>query len=89
MKIHYRPNRRYLDEAMKEEVTFDKMEELLEFLVIDGYHQFSKEDVYFSYYGYDDRIDWETYIVCTGKLGDENYMEKYHCPQCIGYMTFK
>lgn len=89
MTIRFRPKRRMLDEAMNEERAFGSMEALLDYLVEDNHNLFSKEDIFFSYYGYDGRIDWETYVVCVRRFGDEDYVEKYHCPQCIGYMTFK
>ena len=42
-----------------------------------------------KYYGYDERIDWETYVVCVGKMQNENFLEKGLHPQAIGFMTFK
>lgn len=83
--IFYRPQRGTLDEAMEEVKQFDTINEMLDYLVADYNHAFSKSDIYISYYCYDERIDWDTYIVCIGRYGDEDYMKKYHSPQAIGF----
>lgn len=88
MKIIYRPQRGSLYDALAEKKSFDTMEEFLLWLCKDK-EKFDLQDVYISYYGYDDRIDWETYIVTVGRYFNENYLEKYHTPQAIGFMTFK
>lgn len=93
MKFLYRPHRGALADAMEELKEFDTYEEMLDYIQkehkIDGNFAFDKEEIYISYYGYDDRIDWETYIVTVGRYLNENYLEKYHTPQAIGFMTFK
>ncbi len=33
----------------------------------------------------DERTGWhDTMYVCVKRLGDEDYMKEYNCPQCIG-----
>lgn len=88
MKILFRPKRGTLEEAMKEMKEFHDMQDLLDFLVKEWGNRFEKEDVYFSYYCYNERIDWETFIVCIGRSGDCDYLEKYHSPQAIGFLAF-
>ena len=89
MKILYRPHRYTLDEAMAEVQEFKSIKEMCEYLVRQYESAFNVSNVYISYYGYDDRIDWETYVVTVGGYGYENYMEKYHSPQGIGFCTMK
>ena len=33
---------------------------------------------------YDERLGYSTAMVCVKRFGDENYIELYNCPQCIG-----
>lgn len=45
-----------------------------------------------DYYDKDDividkRCGWNTQAVCTIRYGEENYLEKYGSPQCIGHCT--
>jgi hypothetical protein len=88
MKILYRPQRGGLAEAMKEVKKFSSVKEMTEYLVEYHGNAFDASDVYISYYGYDERIGWETYIVTVSRYYDEDYLEKYHCPQAIGFCTF-
>lgn len=93
-KVLYKPIRASLDESMKELKEFDNVEELLKWLCEDyyircGIKMFGAEDINFSYYCYDKRIDWPTYVVTVNKFGEEDYLKKYHRPQAIGFMTFK
>lgn len=39
-----------------------------------------------KYYAYDDRIEKDVYMVVTDRFGDENYIEKYKCPQFVSYL---
>lgn len=94
MKILYRPQMAGLAEAMKQVKEFNIMDELLDYLVADnkvinGISAFDKKDIYIKYYCYDERIDWDTYLVCVSRFYNEDYINKYHCPQAIGFMTFK
>ena len=93
MKILYRPQKGSLVESMENVKEFGTVEELLNWLCEDsefcGKEMFAVEDINFSYYSYDERIDWQTFIVTTNRFGEEDYLEKYHSPQAIGFMTFK
>lgn len=89
--ILYRPQRGTLSEAMEEVKQFNSIKELFEWLVKDNTIKrkkaFEIEDIYISYYCYDERIKWQTYIVCVGRYFEEDYLKKYHSPQAIGFMT--
>lgn len=94
MKILYTPKRLLLIESMAELKEFNTVCEMLDWIVsseteIFGKEMFSKTDINLSYYCYDERIDWETFIVTINKYGNENYLEKYQSPMAIGFMTFK
>lgn len=88
MKILYRPQRGGLAEAMAEKKEFTSVSEMLKYLVEQHRNAFSIEDIYISYYGYDERIAWETYIITVGRYGNEDYLTTYGCPQAIGFCTF-
>ena len=94
MKILYRPHRGQLSEAMAELKEFKSVKAMLDYVVkkwneIWGKDIFDINDLFIKYYGYDERIDWETYVVCVGKMQNENFLEKGLHPQAIGFMTFK
>lgn len=89
MKIKYRPHRGTLAEAMAELKEFSSIEEMFNSIRCDHPNAFAFSDIYISYYCYDSRIDWETYVVSVGKYCGENYMEKYKHPQAIGFCTFE
>lgn len=89
MKVIYRPAGGGLAEAMGRTKEFNSIKEMFEFLVEEHNHAFEVSDLYVSYYGYDNRIDWDTYIVTTAKYGNENYIKKGWVPQAAGYCTFK
>ena len=88
MRILYRPQRGSLDEAMAELKEFSSVKEMLEYLVKEHEKAFDISDIYISYYGYDERIEWETYIVTVGRYYTEDYLKEYHSPQAIGFCTF-
>ena len=90
MKILYRPHCGTLSNAMLHVKEFSTLKEMLEYIVSEteefrGKHAFDIEDIFIRYYGYDKRIDWETYIVCVTRM----FNERYDHPQGIGFMTFK
>ena len=89
MKILYRPNRSSLEEAMAEVVEFDSLLSLFEYLEKRFQNSVSVSDLSIKYYCYDDRIDWDTYMVCTNRFGREDYIKKYKSSQSIGFITFK
>lgn len=90
MKILYRPQRGGLAESMAEVKEFSTIKEMFENIASEwkepcGRAPFSIEDIYIRYYGYDSRIDWETYLVCAGRMLNK----KHNIPQAIGFCTFK
>lgn len=89
-KVLYRPIRSGLDEAMREVKEFDSLKDMFEY-IINNSTCYSKNllDYYVSYYCYDERIDWETYIVTTIFMDGKNVCQQYGCPGAIGYCTFK
>ena len=76
-----------------ESKVFDNLDDMFNHIVESTnkeYETIKKEDICvdigkpFS----DERLGWAIeYYVCVTRYGDVNYIEKYHCPQCIGYMT--
>lgn len=89
MKILYRPLCGGLAEAMEKVKKFDSVKEMFEFLVEHHDHAFEMNNLYISYYGYDSRIDWDTYIITTSRYANEDYTKKGYPPQAAGYCTFK
>lgn len=89
MKILYRPQRATLDEAMAELKEFKSLKECFEHIVAELDGAVKLDDIYVQYYDYDERIDWETYLVCVCKVGDENFCQEYGTPQGWGFLTFK
>ncbi len=85
MKIVYRPVGGGLAEAMGRTKQFDTIKEMFEFLVEQHNHAFEINNLYISYYGYDSRIDWDTYLITTTRYG----RDKYDTPQATGYCAFK
>lgn len=89
MRILYRPQRSTLDEEMAELKEFKSLKECFEHIVAELDGAVELDDIYVSYYDYDERIDWETYLVCVGKVGDENFCQEYGTPLVWGFLTFK
>jgi hypothetical protein len=81
--IIYRPQRLLLDEAMAEKREFSSMKEMLEYLVKEHKKAFDIDDIFITYYAYDERISWETFIVTVSKYADEIFEH----PQAIGFCT--
>jgi hypothetical protein len=86
--IIYRPHRGgSVFEALAEAKEFNSIEEMKEYIVSkwDGY--FSEEDIVLGNDVINDsRIGWEdARHVCVNKIGNEDYIEKYGSPQCIGW----
>jgi len=67
----FRPHRGTLAEAMSEVKEFTSVNALLDFLNEELLHygaQINKEKLEIKKYGYDDRIQWDTYIVYFDSL---------------------
>lgn len=95
--VIFRHHRGGLTESMATAVEFNNFDELKAYIV-EYYKKFYKElgcktepisleDVVIEEdEKYDDkRIGWhDTMYVCIKRLGNEDYMEEYNSPQCIG-----
>lgn len=89
----YRPHRGSLADAMAEAKTFNSFDEIKEYVSnewnsIWGLDILNSNDIVLGDgIGNDGRIGWkDVHYLCTKKLGNENYMKKYGCPQCIGFV---
>lgn len=89
MQVIYRPLCGGLAEAMEKTKTFNSIKEMFEYLVEWHDHAFEIQNIYISYYGYDSRIGWDTYIITTSKYANEDYIKKGIPPQAAGYCAFK
>lgn len=90
MKILYRPQCELLAEAMEKVKEFSSVKEMFDYIAKYWEEScdlapFSIDDLSMRYYGYDRRIDWETYLICTDRM----FNDKYKHPQAIGFCTFK
>lgn len=63
-KFIFRPIRGGLDESLRLSVSFDTWLQLGNY-IYSTFHIFPR----FAYYGYDDRISWNTFIVIDSKIG--------------------
>lgn len=89
----YRPKRFLLEDAMKEAKCFNTLDELKQYVVEcnlwDGKKTFDVEDLVLgeSTNGDDDRNGWRNNrYIYTKKQGRTDYVQKYGCVQCIGFV---
>ena len=88
----YRPHRSSLAEAMKKARTFNSFEDIKNYVANEwnnlwGYQILNPDDIVLGEEFHDDRIGWEdVHYLCAKKIGHEDYMEEYGCPQCIGFV---
>ncbi len=93
--IIFRPHRMGMNilEAMAEAKEFDSVEEMKEYIVkrfeglASSKELFTANDIVIDENSAvnDDRIGWEdSMYVGVKRMGDEDYMQKYGTPQCIG-----
>ena len=89
----YRPHRGSLEDAMAEAKTFNSFDEIKEYVAnewnsIWGWNILNPNDIVLDFEAYDDdRIGWkDVRHLCVKRLGNEDYMKKYNCPQCIGFV---
>lgn len=90
--IKYRPHRGSLADAMSEAREFESIEEMKAHVwsswnETDEIVWFDPEDIVIGeILGDDERIGWENVRhVCVKRMGNEDYMKLYGCPQCIGW----
>ena len=95
-KIIYRPHRGSLQEALEHKKEFESEEAMKEYIFREA-KKFSEEigrakppfevgDIVILEESMDDtRCGWhDTRYVCIKQFGEDDYMEKYGSPQCIG-----
>lgn len=89
IKVLCRPVSGGIYDAMQKVKTYSSVKEMFQALAeqSDGY--LNADDLFLSYYCYDKRIDWETYLVTTKRFGDTDYLKEYGHPSAIAYCTFK
>ena len=93
--IIFRPHRGGLFESLAEAKEFNNVEEMKKY-IIELWHEnwagdpkelFTAEDIVIDEESVvnDTRIGWKNSMyVCLKRLGNENYIEKHGCAQCIG-----
>lgn len=89
----YRPHRSNLAEAMTEAKTFNSFDEIKEYVAnkwnsVWEWNILNPNDIVLDEESHDDdRIGWKNVrYLCIKRLGNEDYMEEYGNPQCIGYV---
>ena len=85
--IIFRPIRVTLEESLVCAEEFENEDKLKEYLCIKFDNAFTKEDIVIKEeLIQDNRTSCvNTYHVCINRCGNDNYIEIYGCPQCIGY----
>lgn len=95
--VIYRPHRGGLKESLAEAKEFESIDEMKQwiyehykFVYADlGYKMepFGIEDIVIEDDAEDDnRCGWhDTRVVCVKRLLNQEFMEQYGCPQCIGH----
>ena len=74
-----------LAESMETAKTFDSIDEMKLWFVENRNNAFFVDDIVIEdEVTFDSRIGWNTQYVCIKRYKNENYIEKYGCPQCIG-----
>jgi hypothetical protein len=61
--IKYRPHRGGLEEAMKEVVEVSSMSDLKVVIYKQWPFDYNVMEIQCTYYGYDERIDWDTWMI--------------------------
>lgn len=91
--IIYRPHRGEIAEAIAEAKEFESVEDMKTYIVDswsshtpEDYKPFEVSDIVIAEESHNDsRIGWRNVRhVCVKRLGNEDYMKEYGCPQCIG-----
>lgn len=89
----YRPHRGSLADAMEEARTFNSFDEIKEYVAnkwnnLCGYQTLDSDNIVLDEESHDDdRIGWkDVHYLCVKKIGNEDYIKEYGCPQCIGFV---
>lgn len=85
MKITYRPHRGGYIESMNQMKIYDNIMDALRSIVKDHEGAFAIEDICISYYGFDARNEWNTFLISTKRLGNT----VYSTPAPIGWCKFE
>ena len=74
-------------DSLEKAKEFSNIQEMKEYIAMQRHNYLSVEDIVIQGEATEDsRIGWkDTRYVCTKRFGEEDYIEKYGCPQCIGY----
>lgn len=88
--VIYRPHRGSLADSMAEAREFENEDEMKAFIEASVQGFYKKENIVIGKsIGIDERINWgENFYVCVTKAGEEDYIEKYDTPQCIGMCAY-
>lgn len=93
--IVYRPHRGSLEDAMKEVKTFDNWYQMTHYIANNwnlavGKKVIDPDDIVMDDKPVnDDRVGWkDVHMVLVTRIGNDNFMEEYGNPQCIGYCTY-
>lgn len=95
--IIYRPHRGGLAESMQEAKEFETEDEMKQYIYEEHKRYFTESGFNTAPFEIEDiviqedmkindrRTGWhDTMLVCVKRYGNEDYMEKYGAPQCIG-----
>ena len=81
--VIFRPHIGMLEESMKRKKEFSSLLYLFKHLCEEYNGAFDVNDIYVTFYGNDDRIGWETYMVLTREFWGE------HGTVVLGFLTFE
>lgn len=89
IEFAFRPVRFTFDESLACLKKFKTFEDMLDHIVRSNNNVMcdvlDRRDVNFTYYGFDDRLSTDVYIVTTSRFLKENYLLAFGAPQAIGY----
>ena len=89
MKIIYRPHRSSLKQSKEEEIEFLSITSMFAYIAYRYHYVFSTNDVYISYYYYEERTKKDIFLISVRRYGKLNFLKKYKSPQAIGYCIFE
>ena len=77
---------RIIEDISNSPKTYGSLKEVMFELKERYYNQFDIHDLFIQYYGYDNRLNKDVYIIVTSQMGEEDYVQKYGCPQFVSYL---
>ena len=79
-----------LAESLATQKTFENINSMKKWFVEQYNKSFSVDDIIIDEESfYDNRIGWNVNYVCTKKYNNEDYIQKYGNPKCIGMCDLK